>query len=282
MLDAVVKKLPSTDLHRAEVLRSVRIAIVGRPNVGKSSLLNRILNQERVLVDDRPGTTRDPVEAEFTYRGQQFSWIDTAGVRARKTVQSRMDAVARLKAMETISSSDVCVGVMEAPQGILRDDLRLLDAVVTAGKPLCLAVNKWDLLPRSSDLKKVAAVISRRAPFLRFTPVVCTSAKTGFQVLKLIEQAAALAALTRKKLTSGQIRDLLELLRNNPKAPAGLRNAHLIRLSQAGTAPPTFHLMARTQGRFQKSDAAYLENVLREQGGFQGTPVRVRFLVKRR
>ena len=283
LLDAVVERLPPAGLPQDESAPPVvRIAIVGRPNVGKSSLLNRILRQERVLVDDRPGTTRDAVEAEFIYQGQKFCWIDTAGIRSRKTLQNRIEAVVRLKALEVISSADVCVGVLEAPLGILRDDLRLLDQVVTAGKPLCLAINKWDLIPRSSDPKKAAAAIARRSAFLRFAPVVCTSAKTGFQVLKLIEQAAELAAQTRKRLTTGQLNDILDFLRSNPKSPASLRNAQLIRLSQPGNAPPTFHLMARTRGRFSGTDAAYLENVVREKGGFQGTPVRVRFLVKRR
>ena len=281
LLHEIAQRLPAEPAGPAGAA-AVRIAIVGRPNVGKSSLLNRILNQERVLVDDRPGTTRDPVEAEFAYRGRRFSWIDTAGIRARKTVQTRIDAVARLKAFEVIASCDVCVGVLEATVGILRDDLRLLDQVLSAGKPLCLAVNKWDLLPRSSDLKKAAAEIGRRAPFLRFAPVLCTSAKTGFQVLKLVEQAALLAAQSRKRLTAGETKGLLELLRSNPKAPVGIRNAHLIRLSQVGVAPPTFHLMVRTRGRFSGSDISFLEKVLREQGGFEGTPVRVRFLIKRR
>jgi len=283
LLDALAGKLPPPDPAPDESRpAAVRIAIVGRPNVGKSSLLNRILNEERVLVDDRPGTTRDPVEAEFFYKGQRFFWIDTAGVRARKTVQNRMDAVARLKALEVISGADVCVCVLEATVGILRDDLNLLDQVVSSGKPVCLAVNKWDLLPRPADPKQVVSAIARRAPFLRFARVVCTSAKTGYQVLKLIEQASGLVAQSRKKLTVSETRNILELVRNSPKAPSGIRNAHLIRLSQAGVAPPTFHLMARTSGRFSGTDAAYLEGILREHGGFEGTPVRVRFLVKRR
>jgi len=288
LLDAVVAKL-----EKAEVIQELkgsgtavpdptRIAIIGRPNVGKSSLLNRFLNQERVLVDDRPGTTRDPVETEFSYKGQQFCWIDTAGIRARKTVKSRVDAVSRLKAMEVIAGADVCLGVLEATAGILRDDLRLLDEVISAGKPLCLAVNKWDLIPRPSEPQKAAAGIARRAPFLRFAPVVCTSAKTGFQVLKLIEQVTALAAQARKRLTSQELRDLLEFLRGNPKAPASLRNSQMIRLSQVGGSPPTFHLMARTRGRFSGTDTAYVQNILREKGGFEGVPVRVHFLVKRR
>ncbi len=290
LLDAVVERLPpetpvpvtetvpGTDVQKA----AVRIAIVGRPNVGKSSLLNRILNQERVLVDDRPGTTRDPVETEFNYKGQRFIWIDTAGVRARKTVKTLVDVVSRIKALEVITTADVCVGVLDATVGVLRDDMRLLDQVISAGKPLVLAVNKWDLLPRSADPKQLAAAVARRAPFLRFSPAIATSAKTGFQVLKLIEQAAGLAVQSRKRLTTAEVRAIFEILRNDGKAPPGLRHAHLIRLSQVGAGPPSFHLMARTRGKFTGPDANYVEKILREQGGFEGTPVRVKFLVKRR
>ena len=113
-------------------------------------------------------------------------------------------------------------------------------------------------------------------------PLALAFAKTGFQVLKLVEQAAGLVAQSRKRLTTQRTKEILDLLRGSPKAPAGIRNAHLIRLSQVGGAPPTFHLMARTRGRFSATDTAYLEKVLREEGGFQGTPVRVRFLIKRR
>jgi predicted GTPase len=137
-------------------------------------------------------------------------------------------------------------------------------------------------LPRSANPKQIAAAVARRAPFLRFSPVIATSAKTGFQVLKLIELAAGLAAQARKRLTSAEVRALFEVLRNDGRAPPGLRHAHLIRLSQVGTAPPSFHLMARTRGKFSGPDANYVEKVLREQGGFEGTPVRVKFLVKRR
>lgn len=282
LLDEIVERLPPAEEAAPEAEPAVRIAIIGRPNVGKSSLLNRILNEERVLVDPQAGTTRDPVEAEFRYKGKRFLWVDTAGVRARKTLQNKMEAVARLKSLEVIASSDVCVGVLESSAGILRDDLRLLDQVVTAGKPLCLAVNKWDLMPRSADQKQAAASVARRAPFLRFAPVVCTSAKTGYQVLKLVEQAAGLAELSRKRLTTAETKNILELLRADPKAPPGIRHAQMIRLSQVGGAPPAFHLMARTRGRFGANDAGYVEKVIREQGGFHGTPVRVRFLVKRR
>ncbi len=260
---------------------TLRVVIVGRPNVGKSSLLNRILNEERVLVDTEPGTTRDPVETQFIYRGRRICWVDTAGLRARRTLKSRMDAVARIKALEAISGADVCLGVLEAPLGIVRDDLRLLDHVVTAGKPLCLAVNKWDLLPRSADTRQVAAAIARRAPFLRHAPVLCVSARTGYQVLKAIEQVVDLADRSGRRLEPAQLSELLKAICGDSRTPAGLRSAVLLRLRQVGVRPPTFHLLGRLRKPLRDSDVAFVENLLRKVGGFEGVPIRIRLPARR-
>ena len=282
LLDEVVSQLkPAADLGKEED-SAIRVAIVGRPNVGKSSLLNCILKEDRVLVDEQPGTTRDPVEAEFSYRGQRFCWIDTAGIRSRRTLKSQMDAVVRMKALEMIVRSHVSLGVLEAPLGIVRDDLTLLDQVITAGKPLCLAVNKWDLMPRSTDLKTVTTDTARRAPFLRFAPVICTSAKTGFQVLKMIEKISDVVEQSNRRLSGGQLKELLEAIQQDSRTPVGLRNAQLIRLWQVSVRPPTFHLLARVKRGFRATDMTFLENLLRKKGGYMGTPIRIRLLAKQR
>ena len=294
LLDVVVEQLKRAALPSAgppaseEAVRgdgskkALRVALLGRPNVGKSSLLNRILGAERVLVDAEPGTTRDPVEARFSYRDRTYWLVDTAGLRSKRTSRTRMDAVARLKALEVLRRADVCVGLLEASLGIVRDDLKLLDKVVTAGRPLVLAVNKWDLLPRSTSPKTTEQGIARRAPFIRFAPVICVSAKTGFHVLPLLDKIAEVADEANKRLTSQQRKALLERLRGDPHAPAGVRNAHLIYLTQVSVSPPRFQLLARVKAPFRDSDIAYLEQVVRREHGFQGTPIRFRILEKRR
>ncbi len=256
------------------------VAFVGRPNVGKSSLINRILGEERVLVDEEPGTTRDPVEARFSYRDRAYRLVDTAGIRSQRTLKTRMDAVARLKALEALRGADVCVGVIDASLGIVRDDLKLLDAVVTAARPLILAVNKWDLLPRSTDPKTAEQGIARRAPFVRFAPVISVSAKTGFHILPLLDKIAEVAAEAKKKLTSQQRKAVLERVRQDSRAPAGVRNAQLIYITQVEVGPPRFQLLARVRRPFKDSDIAYLERVFRREHGFQGVPVRFRILSK--
>jgi len=276
--EASSQQAPAT----AQQARSLRVAIVGRPNVGKSSLLNRLLNEDRVLVDELPGTTRDPVETILDYRQQRYALIDTAGIRSKRNLKNAMDAVARLKAQRMIRSADVCLGVLEASRGLIKDDLKLLDLVITSGRPLCLALNKWDLLPQEVSLEGVAAEIYRRAPFLRFASIIATSAKTGFQVLGALEASKAAADEGRRKITTAQARHLLEVVRKDPSAPVGVRNAHFIRFSQASIAPPVFHLLVRVKRSFRASDVMFLEKVFRRELGFQGTPIRLHLLVKRR
>ncbi|MBI3333662.1 MAG: hypothetical protein HYZ93_06195 [Candidatus Omnitrophica bacterium] len=173
---------------------------------------------------------------------------------------------------------DVCLGVLEAPAGIVQEDLKLFSEVVTAGKPFCLAVNKWDLMKRPADPKPVASAIARRAPFLGYAPVVLTSAKTGLGTLKLLDQVAQVLSQANRKMTRKEADEMLERIRRDPRAPAGIRNAHLFRLIQVGSAPPTFHLLGRVKQGFRASDLAYLQGFLHRELKLVGTPVRVHLL----
>ena len=293
LLDAVTQRLREMGLGNpstAETLRRqtslgntvpkelLQVAIVGRPNVGKSSLINRILNEERVLVDDSPGTTRDPVEISFTYQNSPFCLVDTAGIRSKRRLKTRLDAVAVLKAFEAVQDSDVCVGVLDGSVGMVKDDLKLLSRVVEAGKPLCLAVNKWDLVKDPVGQKEAAEQVARRAPFLRWAPVVLTSAKTGLNVLELLDRAKELTREAQVPLAPSQARSLLQKLKGDPKAPAGIRHALLFRLTQVALSPPTFHFLCRAKRPFRRSDVAYLEGRIRRELHFTGTPLIVRLL----
>ena len=285
LLDAVVEELqkrthvPLSQVPIPSNSQSViRVAIVGRPNVGKSSLINHLLHEERVLVDDAPGTTRDPIETHLVHEGQSYCLIDTAGMRSRRRLKTMVDAVARIKASEVIRLADVCLGILEGPVGILQDDLKLLDQVLTAGKPLCLVVNKWDLLKRGADPRQVTSEITRRAPFLRFAPVICTSAKTGLNVFKVLEIATELAKKAAVRMTATEGHRLLERLKSDPRVPVAVRNAHLFRIAQVGISPPTFHLLVREKGSFRTSDAAYLEGVIRREFDLKEVPIRLHLL----
>ncbi|MBI3312118.1 MAG: ribosome biogenesis GTPase Der [Candidatus Omnitrophica bacterium] len=282
LLDAILERLKiaglEAPLEPAAKIPEVRVAIVGRPNVGKSSLINRILNEERVLVDSEPGTTRDPVEVLFVYQGQRYCLIDTAGIRSQKTLKAKADWLARMKALEVLSRAQVCVGILDASVGIVQDDLKVLDQVVSSGRPLCLAVNKWDLMPRSAAPSSIAAVISRRAPFLRFAPAVCVSAKTGFQVPNLLEKIRQVRAEAIRRLSAEECQDILESVEHHRGAPVGVRHARWFRLMQVSVGPPAFHLLGRVRRDLKPADIAFIERLIRTKAGFEGTPIYIRIL----
>ena len=283
LLDAIVERLKGasrmnsidTSSPKEQVLK---VAIIGRPNVGKSSLINRILNEERVLVDDAPGTTRDPVEISFHYGGRFFCLIDTAGVRSRRRLKAKIDAVARLKAFESAQEADVCVGVLDGSTGIVQDDLKLFGRIVKSSKPLCLAVNKWDLVKEPIGPKEAAEAIAKRAPFLRWAPLVVTSAKTNLNVLSILDKALQVAQQARRQLLPKEGKSLLQKIQADPKAPVAIRHTKWFRLTQAAGAVPVFHLLCRSRRPLKKSDIAYLERKIRQELHLTGTPVQIRLL----
>jgi len=154
--------------------------------------------------------------------------------------------------------------------------------VAEAGRPVCLAVNKWDLLKAPPDSESTALGIARKVPFLRFAPVVCISAKTGLHVLEALERATEIADRSNLKISSAQGRQLLEKIQKDPRAPAGVRYSRLLRLVQVSAGPPVFHLYARVQRDLKESDLAYLERVLRRDIGWEGVPIRIRLLAFKR
>ena len=247
---------------------------MGRPNVGKSSLINRLLNEQRILVDDQPGTTRDPVEVRFEYKDQEYCLIDTAGVRSRTRMKTVVGSLARRKSLEVIRRTDVCIGILDAAQGLVRDDLKLMSAVIEAGKPFCLVVNKWDLMDRSMTSGYVATQIHRQAPFLRFVPILCVSAKTGFHVFKILELAKDLAHRARHRITSEERRRLLHIFQTDPGAPVALRHMLLFRLLQLEGSPPTFRILGKAQKTLKDSDIAYCEGIARRELKMEGIPIR--------
>ena len=283
LLEAIVDRLQQMGVDAPAGSKAgssiLKIAIVGRPNVGKSSLVNRLLNEERVVVSDVPGTTRDPVDTFLEYRGDTYCLIDTAGIRAQRKLKSRIDAVARMKAMDEIHRADVCLVLVDAAVGLIQDDLKLLDQVIQAGRSFCLVLNKCDLLARKPNPQEIAAAIVRKAPFVRFAPVVCISAKTGFNVLQVLEGARTAATAAHRKLNSAEAKQLLEVIQTDSKAPVAVRHSHLFRLIQVRFSPPTFHLLGRAKQAFKQSDMAYLERIFRRELKWEGTPIQIRLLM---
>jgi GTP-binding protein len=260
----------------------VGIAIVGRPNVGKSSLLNALLGEERAIVSEVPGTTRDAIDTPLAWGRSQIVLIDTAGVRRRGKVAGGPDAerFSTLRALRAISRADVAILVIDAVEGLTAQDAHIAGYVVEEGKGLLVVVNKWDLLAEKTDrtFDQYVEWIRRDAPFLDFAPVISISAKTGQRVDRVLETAIDIWGERRKRVPTGELNRLVMDAADRVAAPAVKgRRPKLFYATQVAVAPPTFVFFAREAGAVHFSYRRYLENRLREAFGFDGTPIRLVF-----
>ncbi len=258
------------------------IALVGRPNVGKSSLLNALLGEQRAIVSEVPGTTRDALDTRLAWGRSEVVLIDTAGIRRPGRVASGPAAErhATLRALKAISRADVAVLVIDAVDRLTAQDAHVAGYVVEEGKGLLLAVNKWDLVADKTDrtFDEYVEVIRREAPFLAFVPVVSISAKTGQRVSRVLEVAVDIWGERRKRIPTGELNRMLQLAteRQAPPVVKG-RRPKVFYGTQAAVAPPTFVLFANDAASIHFSYRRYLENRIREAFGFDGTPIRLIF-----
>ena len=260
----------------------VAIAIVGRPNVGKSSLLNALLGEERVIVSDIPGTTRDAIDTPLAWGRSQVVLIDTAGVRRRGRVANgpAADKYSALRALRAISRADVAILVIDAVEGLTSQDAHIAGYVVEEGKGLLVVVNKWDLLAEKTDrtFDQYVEWIRHDAPFLDFAPVISISAKTGQRLDRVLDAAVDIWGERRKRISTGELNRLVSAAAERQAVPMVKgRRPKLFYATQVAVAPPTFVFFAREAGSVHFSYRRYLENRLREAFGFDGTPVRLVF-----
>ena len=258
------------------------IAFVGRPNVGKSSLLNALLGEERTIVSDVPGTTRDAIDTRLAWGRSEIVLIDTAGIRRRGKVASGPSAerYSTMRALTALARADVAVLVIDAVEGLTSQDAHVAGYAVEEGKGLVLAVNKWDLVEDKTDrtFDQYVEWIRNDAPFLEFAPVVSISAKTRQRVGRVLELAVDIWAERRKRVPTGELnRMLLSATDRTPPPLARGRRPKLFYATQAAIAPPTFVFFASDASAVHFSYRRYLENRLRETFGFHGTPVRLVF-----
>jgi len=261
--------------------RPARICIVGRPNVGKSSLLNALLGEERVIVSDQPGTTRDAIDMRLEWAGRQLTLVDTAGIRRRGRVASgpAAERYATLRALKAVARADVAVLVVDAQDGLTAQDAHVAGYAVEEGIGLLIAINKWDLVEKTGrTFDEYRASILREAPFLDFAPTVAISARTGQRVTRVLELALEIAAERRRRVPTPALNALLrEASYRQPPATVRGRRPRVLYATQATIEPPTFVLFASDAANFHFSYRRYLENRLREAFGFGGTPVRLVF-----
>jgi GTP-binding protein len=258
------------------------IALVGRPNVGKSSLLNSLLGEERVIVSAIPGTTRDAIDTTVQWGRSEIVLIDTAGIRRRGKVASgpAAERYSTLRALRAVGRADVAVLLIDAVDGMTAQDAHVAGYVVEEGKGLVVAVNKWDLLEEKTDrtFDEYVARIRRDLPFLDFAPIVSISAKTGQRVGRVLEFAVDIWAERRKRISTGELNRMLQVAtdRQTPPVVKGKR-PKVFYGTQVAVAPPTFVFFANDAALIHFSYRRFLENRLRDAFGFDGTPIRLIF-----
>jgi GTP-binding protein len=258
------------------------IAFVGRPNVGKSSLLNALLGEDRAIVSEVPGTTRDAIDTSLEWGRSEVVLIDTAGIRRRGKVASgpAAERYSTLRALKAVSRADVAVLVIDAVEGLTAQDAHVAGYVVEEGKGLVVAVNKWDLVESKTDrtFDQYVEWIRSEVPFLDFAPVVSISAKTGQRVGRVLELAIDIWGERRKRIPTGELNRVVRAAteRQVPPIVRG-RRPKIFYATQVGVAPPTFVFFANDAAAIHFSYRRYLENRLRSEFGFDGTPVKLVF-----
>lgn len=277
LLEAVVQRLPvAEEQAEGEV---VRLAIVGRPNVGKSSLVNAILGEERVLVHPKPGTTRDAVDAVFEEKGRRYVVVDTAGIRRKGRVEEPLEKLTVVMALKSIEHCDIALLMLDPTQEVASQDAKIGGYAHEAGRGCIVVVNKWDLVDRSKEkIHEITESIRTHLAFLDYAPIVFVSARTGYGIPALFAQIGAVAAGQVKRIPTSELNSLLEEITDrHPPASMGGRHTKLFYVTQTGVKPPTFVIFTNRPEAIHFSYGRYLENCLRRAFGFQGTPVRLRF-----
>jgi GTP-binding protein len=300
MLDAVVATLPKAPARPApaprasdasaeaeeaagdDPTRPLRLAFIGKPNVGKSSLVNCLLGEERVLVHDQPGTTRDPIDTPFSFGGREYVLVDTAGMRRRRSIDTLTEHVAAKMARDQLERCDVAVLVIDAREGATAEDARLASLIETSGRGALVVLNKKDLVGRADIDKKIEA--TREAlSFMRYAPVLVTSAVTRAGVTALLTEASRILAQASVRVPTGALNQLLETIveRQPPPSGVGGRHVRLYYATQPSVRPPTFFISTNHPAEVGFAYRRFLINQLRKAYGFEGTPVRLVFRAHR-
>jgi GTP-binding protein len=277
VLERVTDLLPESAAEAP--VDELRLAVVGRPNVGKSALVNAILGQDRVIVSEEAGTTRDAVDTPFLYRDQPLVLIDTAGIRRRGRVERGVEKYSVMRARQAIERCDVAVLVIDASEKLAAQDLHVAGYVANAVKGMIVAVNKWDLIEDSEETREAfARKVLRRLRFTPWAPLAFVSAKTGLNIDGLLELATEIGETRSQRIPTAQVNAALrEAVAKTPPSSPGKRPLRLKYATQASVRPPTFVFFANDASLLHFSYRRYLENMLRRRFGFEGTAIKLEF-----
>jgi GTP-binding protein len=278
LLDAIVSEIESEPEEASEAEGPIRIAVVGKPNAGKSSLVNRLLGEERTIVSDQPGTTRDAIDSPFTHEGRPYVAIDTAGIRRKARIeQESLERYSVIRALSAVRRCDVALLLVDAEAGVSEQDAKIAGYVQESGKPAVLLVNKWDLLEKDdSTVGRYVNELRSQIVFMQYAPIQFVSCKTGQRVGKIMGLVDEVYENARRRVATGLLNDVMgdAVAAAGPPGVGG-RRLRIYYSTQTGIAPPEFTLFVNEAELMKEPYRRYLENHLRKTFDFTGTPLRL-------
>jgi GTP-binding protein len=285
LFEAIVARLPKPepaleeeeDAEPEEEKPITRVAIIGKPNVGKSSFINAILNEERTIVDNTPGTTRDAIDIEFQWKDKDYLLIDTAGLRKKAGIRKDVEHFSVARSLRAVRRADVCMLLMDGTDGICEQDKRILDYVREQGRAIVLVWSKWDLVEnKEARFKQLQDDLDFKAPFLKYAPQITISNVTRTRLFKTFEYIDRVAAEAEKRIPTAELNRIMEDVRAHHTPPSkGGKHPKILYATQAGVKPTTFVLFVNQSRLFHFSYVRFIENVLRDKYGFEGVPITI-------
>lgn len=274
MLDIVIENFPdeSETEYNDEI---IKVAVIGKPNVGKSSLINKILGQERVIVSDIPGTTRDAIDTHFKSKDHEFVFIDTAGIRKRKKIYDNIEKYSVVRSFAAVERADICLMIIDVNEGVTEQDTKIAGYAHENGKGIIVLVNKWDLIEKDDKTYKTFIDdVRNKFPFMTYAPIFPISALTGQRVNKILDEILEINSFRNMRISTGVLNDVINeaVLMNQPRSVKGKR-LKILYVSQVSVCPPKFVIFVNNKELMHFSYVRYLENKIRENFLFKGTPV---------
>ena len=256
---------------------SIKLAVVGKPNAGKSSLCNKLLGYDRTIVSDIAGTTRDAIDTLFVYNQQKYTLIDTAGIRKKKSVEEDLEYYSVLRALGAIRRADVCIMMVDASEGLTEQDVKICGYIHEQGKPSVIVMNKWDLVEKDTNtINKYNFKLNEDLKFMDYILPIYVSAKTGQRTDKILDLAKKALENAQRRVSTGQLNDLiLDCVRASEPPSVNGKRLKIRYATQLSTNPPTFILFVNESALMHFSYKRYLENCIRKAYDFSGTPIKI-------
>jgi GTP-binding protein len=281
LLDKLFEYVPETD-EEEEDDDSIKVAVIGKPNVGKSSLINKILGENRVIVSNIAGTTRDAIDTQYVHNGQKYTFIDTAGMRKKGKIDENIERYSVIRSLAAVDRADVVLILIDATEGVTEQDTKIAGYAHEQGKASIIVVNKWDLIEKETNtMEQFRKDVQNGLSYMTYAPVAFTSAMTGARIPKLFELIKYVNMQHAMRISTGVLNDILNEATSKVQPPSDKgRRLKIMYITQASTKPPTFILFVNDKELAHYSYVRYIENQIRSTFGLEGTPIR--FIIRQR